>query len=99
MTERRGASAGTEWDADTLSEHTIPLRVPNGTADVTFTPLTDGKAVTPNEMRFLKNLYAFRRRPPTSKGPRQFSSTARAIWEAALPSPTITVRPRGGSGR
>jgi len=35
--------------------------------------------------------------PPS--GPRQCCSTARAIAAAALPIPTTTVRPRGGSGR
>ena len=55
-----------------LDDRTVPLRVARGSAFVRLQPLTAGAGTSPNEMRLLKRLYAFRRRPPVSKGPRQW---------------------------
>lgn len=55
-------------------EHTLVLRVPpHGSATVTLRPLPRGSVASgKQEMRFLKSLHAFRRRPPPSRGPRQW---------------------------
>ena len=53
-----------------IPDHVVPLRVSEGTASVQLWPLSVGSG----EMRFLKSLYAFRRRPPRSRGPRQWAA-------------------------
>ena len=51
----------------------LALRVPHGAASVSLTPLTrNNDAGGRQEMRFLKALYHFRRRPPRSRIPRQW---------------------------
>jgi len=67
-----------EWEGlpnrshDHRSDLRVPLLVERGTAYVELTPLIDKKGSSPQEMRFLKRLYAFRLRPPLSQGPRQW---------------------------
>ncbi len=52
-----------------LTDHCVPLRVPKGSAYVTLLAMLPN---SPHAMRLLKRLYAFRRRPPQSRGPRQW---------------------------
>ena len=53
-----------------LPDLVILLRTPGSRTSVEFTPIPN--ISTPQEMRFLKRLYEFRRRPPRSRGPRQW---------------------------
>ncbi len=58
---------------DGLPETALPLRIPKGHAYIRLDPLLDRRGGgTPHEMRFLKALYDFRRRPPTARVPRQW---------------------------
>lgn len=53
--------------------HGVPLRVQRGTARVVLSPLSVETLVGgKQEMRFLKALYAFKRSPTVSQGPRQW---------------------------
>lgn len=63
-----------QWELlpNALSDLCVPLRVPSGIAHVELAPLVEGNGGSPSEMRFLKRLYAFRLRPPLSRGPRQW---------------------------
>lgn len=56
-----------------LGERCVPLRMAKGRAFVGFTPLGTTDLIDgAREMRFLKRLSAFRRRPPQSRVPRQW---------------------------
>ena len=60
------------WSAASLGDHVVPLRLERGSATLELRPLVYGNGGGPQEMRFLKRLYAFRNRPPRSRGPRQW---------------------------
>ena len=74
-----------EWPRGIYTDHLeIPdrmvlLRTPGIRTSVEFTPVLFQKDSTSQEMRFLKRFYNFRRRPPQSRGSRQ--------WPPFDPSP------------